>query len=196
MAEKEGIGKAVGKSLVVKNAATLQGTLAVSGAATLASTLAVTGNTTVGGTAAITGNTTVGGTLAVTGAVTGPNLQRTVTVPVTGGTDTGGGLFAWTNPEAGSIIILRATLDVTTIATGACTASIGTTSTNATTLSNNLITGLDVHAGTGTFDNIGSPGGSGKATQKLASGKWVTGSTASGASAGLVGNAYITYVLA
>lgn len=122
---------------------------------------------------------------------------RTVKVPLAAGVDTAGGIFAWQNPEAVSIFIDRVQIDLTTVASAACTLDIGSTATNATTLSDNLIDGIDVHTATGEFDNMlaANAGTNGLPTQKLASGKWVTGSTASGASAGLVGNAYITYHL-
>lgn len=107
--------------------------------------------------------------------------------------DTAGGVFAWQNPEAGSIVISRVEVNVTTVATGACTLDIGTTATNATTSSDTLIDGLDVNAATGLFDNITDKGTNGKSRQLLASGKWVTASKASGATAGLVGYAYIYY---
>lgn len=109
--------------------------------------------------------------------------------------DTGGGIFAWQNDEGAAIIVQRVLLDVTTVATAACTVDIGTTATNATTSSDNLIDGVDVNAATGVFDNITSAGSSGKSKQKLAAGKWVTGSKASGASAGLVGFVYIEYIV-
>jgi hypothetical protein len=44
------------------------------------------------------------------------------------------------------------------------------------------------------FDNFANPGSGGKFLQKLASGKWVTASKTSGATAALAGNAYIHYV--
>jgi len=107
--------------------------------------------------------------------------------------DTAGGVFAWANPEPGPIAVTKVVLDVTTVATGACTLDIGTTAANATTLSDNLIDGPDVHTAVITTDNIKDAGTNGKSIQHLASGKWVTGSMASGATAGLVGNAYIHY---
>lgn len=109
--------------------------------------------------------------------------------------DTGGGVFAWKNPENSAIIVERVDVDVTTAATAACTLEVGTTATSATTASNNLIDGLDVHTATGSFDNVTDHGTAGKTRQSLAVGKWVTGSVASGASAGLVGFAYIHYIL-
>lgn len=109
--------------------------------------------------------------------------------------DTGGGVFSWQNPETADIIVRRLLLDVTTQSTGACTVDAGTTATSATTSSDNLIDGKSV-AAAGTFDNLGDAGTNGKARQRLASGKWVTGSVASGASAGLAGYAYVEYVVA
>lgn len=112
--------------------------------------------------------------------------------------DTGGGVFAWQNDEGASIIVQRIILDVTTKASAACTIDVGTTDTSATTSSDNLIDGLDVNTAAGVFDNIednGGAGGNGKAKQKLANGKWVTASKASGATAGLAGYAYIEYIV-
>lgn len=107
--------------------------------------------------------------------------------------DTGGGVFAWANPEAGSIIVERVVLDVTTKSTGASTVDVGTTATSATTSSDNLLDGVDLGTAVGTFDNLEESGTNGTSRQKLATGKWVTGSRASGAAAGLVGFAYIHY---
>lgn len=109
--------------------------------------------------------------------------------------DTAGGIFAWANDEGAAIIVQRVLLDVTTEATGACTADIGTTDTNATTSSDNLIDGVDVGAAAGVFDNIDDQSTNGKSKQKLAAGKWVTGSMASGAAADLAGFVYIEYVV-
>lgn len=106
--------------------------------------------------------------------------------------DTGGGVLAWQNPESGSIIITGFSVDVTTASTGACTVDFGTTATNATTSSDNLIDGASV-AAIAVLSNIDDKGTNGKSRQKLATGKWITGSMASGAAAGLVGYAYIRY---
>ena len=141
-----------------------------------------------------------GGTLSFQGTtlLQGASFNRigkTVAIAITGGTDTGGGLFAWQNPEGAQIHINEVLLYVTTQSTGSCSVEIGTTATNATTASNNLIDTLSV-ATTGLYDNYTDKGSNGKTRQTLASGKWVTGSTVSGASAGLVAVVYITYVLA
>lgn len=107
--------------------------------------------------------------------------------------DTAGGVFAWANPEAVTIIITKVMVYVTTVATGACQLDIGTTATSAATLSDILLDGIDVHAATGLLALANQGGVNGIAQQTLASGKWVTASTATGASAGLVGFAYIHY---
>jgi len=128
---------------------------------------------------------------------TAQELNRGALKKVTGALakiDTAGGLFAWANPEAGDIIVEHIALIITTKTTGACSADVGTTATNATTLSDNLIDGKDINAAAGTFTNLESAGTNGKPAQRLAKGKWVTGSVvSSGASAGLVGSYEIYY---
>ena len=112
--------------------------------------------------------------------------------------DTAGGVLAWQNPEDAAIIVLRLALDITTKTTAACTLDFGPAA-NGTTLNATLIDGLDANAATGVFDNIENAGGTGKSTAKLAANggatDWVTGSKASGAAAGLVGYAYIYYLV-
>jgi hypothetical protein len=107
--------------------------------------------------------------------------------------DTGGGVFAWQVPTNTDVIVTRLELDATAQSSGACTVDIGTTATGATTSSDNLIDGLSV-AAAGLFSNLKNPGANGKPDQRLAAGKWVTASVASGASAGLAGFAYLHYV--
>lgn len=107
--------------------------------------------------------------------------------------DTGGGVLSWQNLTGGSIVVIRLDLNVTTKSTAASTVSAGTTVVSATTLSANLIDGLDVGTAAGQFSNLKNPGTLGKADQLLAAAGWVTISRASGACAGLVGFAYIHY---
>jgi hypothetical protein len=123
---------------------------------------------------------------------------QTVVVPLVA-VDTAGGAFSWQNPTGKRIHVQRLDLDVTTIATAAGTISVGSTPTSAVTSSANLLDTLDVHSGTGLFSSTDDTdnGTAGKAKgQMVAAGKWVNGSRASGALAGLVGNALITYVVA
>ncbi len=116
-------------------------------------------------------------------------------VSLTAGTDTAGGVLSLANPEGATLIITRLILDVTTAATAACTLDAGVGS-GATTKYDTLIDGLDVNAAAGTFDNVENQGTNGKAAVKWTSGNYLTISTASGASAGLVGSAYIEYIRA
>lgn len=109
--------------------------------------------------------------------------------------DTAGGFFSWQNKDAKDVIVERVILDITTPSTGACTVDVGQTATSATTSSGNLINGASIATAAKLLDNLGDPGTNGKAKQKVASGKWVNGSVASGASAGVVGFAYIHYVV-
>lgn len=104
------------------------------------------------------------------------------------------GTQAWQNPTAGNIIVHRAVLDVATQSSGACTLDIGMTPTSATTSADNLIDGMSV-AAAGVFDNIDNKGTNGKSTQKVAVGRWVTVTQASGAAAGLVGTLLIFYTV-
>lgn len=100
-----------------------------------------------------------------------------------GGTDTAGGILSYVNNFGCDLIITAHQLDVTTVATGACTVSFGQTGTNGTTSSSNCISGQDVHSATGTFNG-------GALSVKWPAGTWITGSKASGASAGLVGRVW------
>lgn len=114
--------------------------------------------------------------------------------PFKGGTDTAGGIFAWTpgNDLPNGAIVTRVVLNVTTASTAACAVHVGTGST-ATTSNNGLFDTFSV-AATGLACNISHPGTNGKPAAMVANGAYVTCSTASGASAGLVGTAYIEYI--
>lgn len=112
----------------------------------------------------------------------------TVAVLPLSAVDTAGGIFNWQPDQTRytNIIVHRIVLSVTTQSSGACTVSIGNAA-NATTLSATLLAGQSV-AAAGVF---------GATTPILATpGQFITGSTASGASAGLVGNVYIYYCAA
>jgi hypothetical protein len=105
-------------------------------------------------------------------------------------------LTLWTAPA--DSIVLAVLLDVTTVATAACTVDIGYTATTATTSSDTFLDGVDVNAATALFDsrNHALDSGANAKAQKAASGKWITADSASGDATGLVANAYIFYVLA
>lgn len=116
----------------------------------------------------------------------------TVRVALASAADTGGAVLAWLNPTGASILVTRVVFDVTTAATGAATIDVGVAA-NATTSNDTIMDGLDVNAAIGTFDNIENQGTNGKSVVKVTSTQYVTASRASGAVAGMVGFAYITY---
>jgi hypothetical protein len=106
--------------------------------------------------------------------------------------DTGGGVLSWQNPEGVDIAITGFVIDIETASDGAGTVDFGTTTVSSTTSSDNLVDGLSV-AATGLFNNNDDKGANGKTRERLAAGKWVTGSKASGSAAGVEGYAYIHY---
>ncbi len=107
--------------------------------------------------------------------------------------ETGGGVLSLLNPEGQTLIVTRLMIRVTTVATAACTLDAGIAAA-ATTLSDNLIDGLDVNAAVGVFDNIEDKGSNGKSRQLWTSTQYLTISMKTGAAAGLVGYAYIEYM--
>lgn len=109
--------------------------------------------------------------------------------------DSAGGVFAWQNHHSESVIVTRVVIDLTTKSSGAGTLDVGMTATSAATSADNLIDGLDVNAATGVFDNVENQGTNGTGAQKVASGKWITASKATGNMAGIVGSAYLHYHL-
>jgi hypothetical protein len=119
------------------------------------------------------------------------------TITVTGFTSTGV-KAAWQNPEAATIIIHGVAFNRTTAATGANTADIGTTATNATTTSDNLFDGLDTNAAARVNSNLlaADAGTNGRPAASLAAGKWVTYDSKTGDATGLVGKIHIYYSLA
>lgn len=133
----------------------------------------------------------------ITSAFGSVSFERGVKVGVKaiGGAALHAGVLAWQNPEASAVVITRIVFDVTTKSTAASTTDIGTTATSATTSSDTLIDGLDTSTAAITADNLDNHGTNGKSLQKLASGKWVTFTEASGNVTGMVANAYIHYVV-
>lgn len=119
-------------------------------------------------------------------------LPKYGVVNFSGGDDAAAGLLAWQNPESVPILITRAGVNVETPSTAACTVSLGTAATPG--LSANLMTGYSI-AAAGAQTNLSAPGASGKADQVLPAGEYVTLSTASGASAGAVGQVVFEYIL-
>lgn len=161
-----------------------------------------------------TGATDTGGTYA-SATLTSPTLtSSTVTNPTINGTAFSAGqtVSIWekvalsgTTIHAGvtaikaftaASIILRVIVDITAASTGASTLDVGYTAVSATTTSDTLLDGI---SGTpaAVFDSMNAAldSGANAKAQKAASGKWITIAEASGDATGLVGNAYIEYVL-
>lgn len=118
--------------------------------------------------------------------------------------DSAAGVFTWEGPKVGTsytlVVVRRVILAVETGSTGACTINVGTAA-NSSTSSDTLIDGADVSGDYTSLDNIKDKGTNGKEVALVgdASGAalpWITGSVATGASAGLVGTAQIEYVVA
>jgi hypothetical protein len=120
----------------------------------------------------------------------GDAVVKTAIVPLAA-VDTAGGLFAWDNPESNPVEVIGVTLDIRTASSGACTVDVGVAA-NATTSNDTLIDGVSI-AAAGTKSTAADPGTNGKASRKATAAQYVTGSVASGASAGVVGEAIITY---
>lgn len=112
-----------------------------------------------------------------------------------GAADTGGGIASVANPEGVTLIVEGLVLDVTTKATGACTADAGIAA-NGTTLNDTLIDGVDVGTAAITADDQKNAGTNGAGARRWGASEFLTVSTASGASAGLVGSGYVKYRIA
>lgn len=103
---------------------------------------------------------------------------------IQGPTDTAGALMSIANPFGRSFYITDTLMVVTTQSAGACTVSIGCAA-NGTTLNATLISGANVAA-------VGIFGGGLLANRQIwTSALFLTGSTASGASSGLVGRVLV-----
>lgn len=108
----------------------------------------------------------------------------TLAFNVGGGTDTAGGILSYQNNFGFDLMIISHQLDVSTQSSGVCTVSFGETPTSGTTLASNMLSGQTV-AAVGTFNG-------GSLSVKWPQGKWITGSTASGASTGLVARVLVS----
>ena len=124
----------------------------------------------------------------------GPSAQLKLKVALVA-VDTAGGVVSLANPFSCALIVTKIIIDVTTPATVTCHLSAGIAA-GATTLSATLIDTVDVHAAAIVADNITNKGSGGAATRKWSSSQYLTISVQDGASAGMVGSAYIIYHIA
>lgn len=106
---------------------------------------------------------------------------------------------AWQNDEGRPVIVTRAILVVTTVASGADTIDVGITATSATTSADSLLDGVD---GTTTAPAVtdsadaGLDTGANDLAQYMAEGSWVTfDPQKTGDSAGLKGTLFIGYIV-
>ncbi len=107
--------------------------------------------------------------------------------------DAAAGVLSLLNGTGRDLFVTRLVLRVTTASSGAGTVDAGVAATEVS--DDTLIDGLDVNAATGAFDNITNKGTNGKPQGKLwPSGQYLTVTKASGATAGLVGQAIVFVV--
>jgi len=125
-------------------------------------------------------------------------LSKWAVVPLNGTTihAASGGVVAWANPDA-AIAVLRVLIDITTVATGACTLDVGVTATDATTTSDTLLDGIDANAATALFDSMNAAldSGANAKGQRLSAAKWITIDEKTGDATGMVANLYIEYLV-
>jgi len=100
--------------------------------------------------------------------------------------DAAAGIISVQNTWGSDLMILRLEVDLTTAATGACTADFGVAATAVS--ADSLMDGLNLQpTPVGPFDSIDDQGTNGQSVLKWPDGQFVTGSMASGATAGIVG---------
>ncbi len=91
------------------------------------------------------------------------------------------------------VIITEVIVYVSTVSTGAATVDIGIAA-NASTSSDNLLDGLDVHTATGVFSNVVNGGSNGKPLVLASAGNYLT-ITGSADTTGLVAEIWVKYLV-
>ncbi len=109
--------------------------------------------------------------------------------------DSAGGVFSLENTTQETYIVDVSFINITTKTAGACTLDVGIAAT-ATTLNDTLFDAADLGAAIDVLNNIDDAGTNGGIGVLWAPGEFITGSVASGASAGIVGSAMIRFVRA
>jgi len=108
-------------------------------------------------------------------------------------TTTAGGALSVVNPLGVDLIVTDLILDITTEATGSATVDAGIAA-DGTTSADNLIDAGNVGAAVAVLNNVDNAGSNGKKCVKWGATEYLT-ITASATLAGLVGNAYIKWVI-
>lgn len=122
-----------------------------------------------------------------------------VTLDVAGASGSTGVFASLANPAGVNLIVTRAWLNVTTVATAAATVDIGIHASSASTNADNLIDGKDVNAATGIFDSQdGTDNGTNGVAkpQAWAAAGYINVGEASGNVDGLVAKLYVEYTYA
>jgi hypothetical protein len=116
----------------------------------------------------------------------------TYTIDISQATAVATGVYkATANPFGQDLLILGATVRVTTVSTGASTVDIGVAA-NATTANDGLIDGLSL-ATLGLYTNAEDAGTNGEQTMVWGSSQFLNVAEASGDVAGVVGQMIVTY---
>ena len=105
---------------------------------------------------------------------------------------TAGGVLSLQNPEGADLIITGLVLDITTQATGSATVDAGVSGASVAS-ADGLIDAGNVGAAVVVLSNVSEGGTNGKGAEKWPTDHYLT-ITASATLAGLVGNAYVTWV--
>jgi hypothetical protein len=142
----------------------------------------------------------VTGTVVATGGIsTSSSTARVEQVAVQSltGAALNAAVVGWQNPTGSDILVTRVILNLTTVATAACTLDVGVTAVSATTTSDTLLDGIDANAAIGVFDSMNAAldAGANAKAQLVSAGKWVTFDEKTGDATGLVAKAYIFYVV-
>lgn len=122
-----------------------------------------------------------------------------VTLDITGGASDANVFESLANPAGVNLIVHRAYLITSVVATAAATLDIGIHASSASTGADNLLDGIDVNAATGTFDSAdGTDNGSNGVAkpQAWAAAGYINVEEKTGNVNGLVGKLYVEYTYA
>ena len=107
--------------------------------------------------------------------------------------DAAAGILSYLNPEAAAWLVTDLIIKVDTGTSGACTADFGTAATNIS--ADNLLDGVDLAvAGIYRTSTLADLGTNGVTTARLPASGYLTGSMATGATAGLAGS-FLAFVI-
>lgn len=133
----------------------------------------------------------------VTGLIAKSAIQGDAVKLTMADVDTGGGVASWANPYGANIIITRVLVLTSHVSSGACSLDLGI-GASATTLYDTLIDGIDMTTtAPALFDSMlaATQGTNGAPSRLMTSAQFFTASVvAGGASAGLAGSIYLSWI--